>query len=236
VRRSALFAIIGGAIVLVLLWYFLFFAPTSSDLNDTRDEVATAERQQQELENSIRRLKELSANQTQQEADLRTLRAAIPPTPDLGAFILQANEIATASGIDWLSISPSPPAANTSGANSTIALSIQVDGGFFQVLDYLNRLEDLDRLVIVDDVSVSSGGEGAGGASTGGTTGGSESTFDSGEGGAPTLSVTLTGRMFTGQAAPAAGTGGTATAGGGTTTPSPTAGSTTTPTTATGAS
>jgi Tfp pilus assembly protein PilO len=235
-RRGMLIGIIGGALLLIVAWYFLLFAPTSNDLNDTRDEVTAAERQQQELENSIRRLKELSANQTQQEADLRTLRAAIPPTPDLGAFILQANEIATASGIDWLSISPSPPAANTSGANSTIALSIQVDGGFFQVLDYLNRLEDLDRLVIVDDVSVSSGGEGAGGTSTGGTTGGSESTFDSGEGGAPTLSVTLTGRMFTGQAAPAAGTGGTATAGGGTTTPSPTAGSTTTPTTATGAS
>jgi Tfp pilus assembly protein PilO len=234
-RRSALFAIIGGAILIVLLWYFLFFAPTSSDLNDTRDEVATAERQQQELENSIRRLKELSANQTQQEADLRTLRAAIPPTPDLGEFILQANEIASASGIEWLSISPSPPVASTDASNSTIALSIQINGGFFQVLDYLNRMEDLDRLVIVDSTSMTgSEGGGEGESSTGGT----GTTFESdSSGGAPTLSVTLTGRMFTGQAAPSTGSGGTATAGGGTTTPStPSTGGATTPTTATGAS
>jgi Tfp pilus assembly protein PilO len=234
VRRSALFAIIGGAIVLVLLWYFLFFAPTSSDLNDTRDEVATAERQQQELENSIRRLKELSANQTQQEADLRTLRAAIPPTPDLGEFILQANEIASASGIEWLSISPSPPVASTGASNSTIAVSIQINGGFFQVLDYLNRLEDLDRLVIVDSTSLT-GGEGGGGGDS--STGGTGGTSDSGSsGGAPTLSVTLTGRMFTGQAPPATGSGGTATAGGGTTTPTAPPGGATTPTTVTGAS
>jgi Tfp pilus assembly protein PilO len=223
-KRGVLAAIIGGAVLLTLAWYFLLFAPTSSDLNDTRDDVAAAESQKQELENAIRRLKELSANQTQQEADLRTLRAAIPPTPDLGEFILQANEIASASGIDWLSISPSPPVA--SGANSTIALSIQVDGGFFQVLDYLNRMEDLDRLVIVDGVSISSGAENAGSGADSSSTGGSSTTFDSGSdsssGGAPSLSVTLTARMFTGQAPPTTGTGGTATAGGGTTAPSTT--------------
>jgi Tfp pilus assembly protein PilO len=230
-----LFAIIGGAILLVIVWYFLLFAPTSSDLNDTRDEVAAAERQKQELENSIRRLEELSANQTQQEADLRALNAAIPPTPDLGAFILQANEIASASGIDWLSISPTPPVANTSGANSTIALSMQIEGGFFQLLDYLNRMEDLDRLVIIDSISVSAGSESAG-EGTGSTSGGTDGTFSSGSGGAPTLSVTLSGRMFTTQAAPASGTGGTATAGGGTTTPTTVPGGSTTPTTATGAS
>jgi Tfp pilus assembly protein PilO len=232
-RRSVLFGIIGGAILLVIVWYFLLFAPTSSDLNDTRDEVAAAERQKQELENSIRRLKELSANQTQQEADLRTLNALIPPTPDLGAFILQANEIATASGIDWLSISPTPPVANTSGANSTIALSMQIEGGFFQLLDYLNRMEDLDRLVIIDSISVSAGSEDGGGS---GSTGASGSTFSSGSGGVPTLSVTLSGRMFTAQPAPASGTGGTATAGGATTTPTTVPGGSTTPTTATGAS
>jgi Tfp pilus assembly protein PilO len=209
---------------LIIVWYFLFFAPTSNDLDDTRKDVTAAESQKQELQNAIRRLKELSANQTQQEADLRTLRAAIPPTPDLGEFILQANEIASASGIEWLSISPSPPTA--SGANSTIALSIQVNGGFFQVLDYLNRMEDLERLVIIDGVSISTGG--AASSSSSSASGSSTSTFDTGaeSGGAPTLSVTLTGRMFTGQAPPATASSGTS---GGTTTPT-TAPATPTPT------
>jgi Tfp pilus assembly protein PilO len=216
-KRGMLIGVIGGGVLLVVLWYLLLFAPTSSDLNDTRDEVAAAEDQKQQLENEIRRLKELSNNQTEQEADLRALRAAIPPTPDLGAFILQANEIASASGIEWLSISPSPPAA--SGANSTIALSMQVEGGFYQLMDYLNRMEDMDRLVIIDAVSISTGGEEAGG----GSSTGSSSDATSSSGGAPDLSVTLTGRMFTGQGAATGATGstgGTATAGGGTTTPS----------------
>jgi Tfp pilus assembly protein PilO len=217
-RRGWIIGIAVGAVVLVLLWYVVLFAPTSSDLNNTRDKVSEAERQSQELKNEIARLKELSANAPQQQADLRTLRAAIPATPDLGAFILQANNIASASGIQWLSISPTPPAASTGGgANSTIRITMQVEGGFFQLLDYLNRLEDLDRLVIVDSISVSASNSDSGGASGSSGSTGSTSADTGSSDGAPTLSVSLTGRMFTEAPATTAGSGATATAGGGTT-------------------
>lgn len=200
-RRGTLIAFIAGGVVLILLWYFLFFAPTSSDLSDTRAAVATAQSQKQELENTIRRLKELSRNAPQQQATLRTLRAAIPANPDLGEFILQANDIAATAGIDWLSIAPTPPTATPGGGpNSTIAVSIQINGGFFQVLDYLNRLEDLERLVLVDSINVSAASAAAGST-------GSGSAAASTSGAAPDLSVTLTGRMFTGAQAPAS-TGG----------------------------
>jgi Tfp pilus assembly protein PilO len=220
-KRGMIVALAAGGLVVILLWYFLLFSPTSSDLNATRDEVEEAQAQKQELENTVRRLKELSRNSVQQEAELGTLRAAIPENPDLGSFILQANEIASTSGIDWLSISPSPPVANTTGATSSISIAIQINGGFFQLLDYLNRLEDLDRLVIIDNVTVSS-----------------EESGDTAEGaapittGAPTLSVTLTGRMFTtAQAVPADGS-----SSGTTTTPTPTPTPAATSPSATGAS
>lgn len=223
-KRGMIIGIAAGGVVLILLWYFLLFSPTSKDLNDTRDQVSEAQRQTQELENTVRRLKALSRNAPQQQADLRALRAAVPENPDLADFILQANDIASTSGVDWLSISPSPPVANTDGPNSSIALSIQIEGGFFTVLDYLNRLEDLDRLVIIDGVSISTGDTGSSG-STGGS-GSSDSTSTSSD---PTLSVTLTGRMFTNaEAAPAAGSS-SGTTGGATTTPTttPSAGSST---------
>jgi Tfp pilus assembly protein PilO len=211
VKRTVLIAGIAGGVVIILVWYFVLFSPTSKDLNDTRGQVSSAQSQKEELQNTIRRLKALSRNTTQQSASLRTLRAAIPAQPDLGEFILQANDIAAAAGIDWLSIAPSPPVATGgAGPNSTIAVSMQINGGFFEVLDYLNRLEDLERLFLVDTVNVSTAG------SDSGSTGGAATT-----GGAPNLSVTLTGRMFTEAQAAATGTPGTGT------------GSTTTPTTPT---
>ena len=79
-KRGILIGIIAGGVVVILLWYFALFSPTSSDLSDTRHQVAAAQSQKQELENTIARLKELSTNAAQQQASLRTLRAAIPPT------------------------------------------------------------------------------------------------------------------------------------------------------------
>ena len=201
-RTTLIFGAV-GAVVVILLWYFLLFAPTSSDLSSTRDDVSEIDSQNQELQNTIRRLKELSRNSVEQQAQLRTLRAAIPPTPDLGEFILQANEIASASGIDWLSIAPTPPAATGgSGPTSTIALSIQIEGQFSAVLDYLNRLEDLERLVVVDGVNVTTGGGDEGESGASGAAGATGSVT-----GAPSLSVTITGRMFT-DGQPSASNGG----------------------------
>jgi Tfp pilus assembly protein PilO len=220
VKRSVLIGCAAGAVVLILLWYFLLFAPTSKDLDDTRSEVSSVESQNQELENTIRQLKELSRNSVEQQAQLRTLRAAIPATPDLGEFILQANEIASAAGIDWLSIAPTPPAASTNGGpTSTIAISMQIQGQFSAVLDYLNRLEDLERLVVVDTINVSAASAGGATGATGADGGTSSSTSVTG---APNLSVTITGRMFTD--APPAATPGS----GATTTPATPGGSTST--------
>ena len=231
-KRGVLIGAIAGGVLLILVWYFVLFAPTSSDLNDTRDQVASAESQKQELENTIAHLKELSANAAQQQASLRRLRAAIPPTPELGAFILQANEIATSTGIDWLSIAPTPPTTTIGpGPTSTIALSMQISGGFFEVLDYLNQLEGLERVVVVDTINVSAAGADTGGTSgTSGDATVSGAATSGGSGGAPNLSVTLSGRMFT-DASATSSAGGVPTPGTPTTTPTTTPGGSTSSTT-----
>ena len=191
-KRGLLIGLIVGGLAIVLLWYLVLFSPTSKDLDDTKSQVTAAEAQKQDLAATVHRLQGLAKNAPQQQATLRRLNAAVPATPELAAFIIQANQIATESGIDWLAISPAPPAAGASGA-SVIAVSIQVQGGFFQVLDYLNRLEDLERLVVVDNVNIS-----AGGSATATAAGAPAATTSAS--GSPDLSVTLAGRMFTRQA------------------------------------
>jgi Tfp pilus assembly protein PilO len=183
VKRNVLIAIGAGVVVVLLLWYFLLFAPLGKDADDARQKADQEQRARVDLQAQVARLKELSQNRTQQQATLRKLDAAIPENPNLGDFILQANDIAAKSGIDWLSISPSPPAAGAGAGLSSITVAMQIQGGFFQALDYLNRLEDLDRLVVVDSVNVAPAGGGS------------------------TLSLTLTGRMFTRAPAAASGSG-----------------------------
>lgn len=187
-KRIAPVAALGaGFVVLIVAWWLLAWGPVSRDTADTARRADDAERRTTELQATVARLEELQRASPRLAAQLRALNAALPPTPDLAEFILAANRIAAEAGIDWLSISPSPPAAGTGGGPAVINLSLQIEGGFFQALDYLNRLEDLERLVILDALNISA------------------STPESG--GPVRLGITLTGRMFTRAAVPGAGPG-----------------------------
>jgi len=220
VKRNQL--LIGGAavLVIVLLWYFLLYKPLGDDLTSAQAQTSAEQKKTDGLEADLARLQSQAKNASKQQALLRKLDAAVPEQPDLAEFIIQANEIADQSGISFLSIAPTPPAAGTGGA-SVIGLTISIQGSFFQLQDYLRLLEKLERLVIVDSVTIaaSSGDSGTTGTGTG------ASTSSSGDG--TTLGVTLVARMFT-RAAPTGGTAGATAPDGTTTTTVPGATTTTT--------
>lgn len=199
-RAVALFAV--AAVAIVALWWVLVYSPRGDELDDAKVELQTAEGEQQALQAQLARLEAINDNLPEIDADLARLSGLVPPTPDLAGFILGMNDLANQSGIDWISVSPTPPAAQGTGF-STIGLAISVEGGFFQVLDYLNRLEDFDRLVVVEGVNVTGG---AGGDGTEGETVGTSG-----------LAVSMTARMFTTQQ-PGGATTTTTTAPGATTT------------------
>ena len=215
-KRNPLIVIGAGLLVIILLWYFLLYSPQNDDLSSAQAQTATEQKKTDALQADLARLQSQAKNSTQAAALLRKLDAAVPEQPDLAEFIIQANDIADQSGISFLSISPSPPTAGT-GA-SVINLTISIQGSFFQLEDYLRLLEQLERLVIVDGITISA------------SNADSTSTGSSGT----TLGVTLTGRMFT-RAAPVDSTGtgsttpGTTTPGGSTSTTTP--GATTSPST-----
>jgi Tfp pilus assembly protein PilO len=191
-KRNALIGLAAAFLVVIVAWYLVIYSPKTDELSDAQAQLATEQKTTEDLQSQLARLQEEQKNATQQAALLDKFDAAIPELPDLAEFIIQANDIADESGIEFLSIAPAPPTSD--GTISTIGLTITISGGFFQVKDYLTKLEDLDRLVIVDSVNLASAGSGD-------TTTGSTSVSDG-----ISLSVNLTGRMFT-RAAPTSADG-----------------------------
>jgi Tfp pilus assembly protein PilO len=182
-RRVILFAVVAAVIVLAG-WYLLLWSPTKSDLDKAKERRSAAEAQQSQLRSEIQRLQESQRNEPANRAKLERLRTAIPDDPSLGQFIIDVNDAATRSGIDFVSIAPTEPhttarapiATTTTVAGSTattsntplasaapgsapaeIGLTLQIQGGYFQVLDFLNRLDSLPRLVVTDSLNISPG-------------------------------------------------------------------------------
>ena len=110
--------------MIVLLWYFLLYAPLERrpELGAGADR-ARSRRRPTGSQADLARLQAQAKNSTQQAALLRKLDAAVPEQPDLAEFIIQANDIADQSGISFLSIAPSPPAARDRGRASSTSRS-----------------------------------------------------------------------------------------------------------------
>ena len=155
-NRRVLLVAAGGGVVVLLLWFFMLWSPRSSSLSDAQDRRQQAQDEADRLELRLRRLLTLQDQAPELRSELEDLRAGVPDDPNLAAFILEADDAASQSGIDFVSISPNEPvAADAPGGPAVINLSISAIGGYFQTLDFLNRLADLDRLVVIDSLSIS---------------------------------------------------------------------------------
>jgi Tfp pilus assembly protein PilO len=173
-NRTITFSVL-AVVMVVALWWVFVFSGIRSDADEATKDVETAKAQSTSLEAQLKQLEALEADAPQTQARLDEMRLLLPKEADLAGFIDEANALGAEAGVKWVSVSPAPP--TQSGAVSTISFTMTVSGGYYQVLDYLHRVEGMSRLVVVDGV-----------------------TIDQGEadeaGGPPELTANLTARMF----------------------------------------
>lgn len=182
--------VIGAVVAVVLIagWALLLYKPESDKLGSVQRQVEAEKAQETTLAAQLVKLQDLKEQEPQIDAELSRVKSLVPDAPDLSTYIREANRIATESGIDWLKVSAADPQA--SGDVTTVALDLELTGKYFNVVDYLTRVQELSRAVRFDSLQMS-GISGDDGSSAGG------------------VSVKLSGRMFSsGGGAPAPDAGG----------------------------
>jgi Tfp pilus assembly protein PilO len=191
-----------AAVVVLVVWYVFLWGPRGSELTKAKKRTETAQNLEDQLRTQLARLKAAQQSEPAKRAQLEALREAVPDQPNLAQFLLDTNDSATKAGIDFLSIAPAQPGAGSAQKPATIALSISISGGYFQVLDFVNRLLSAPRLVVISGFNVSAAsGAGAGQlsaqitaamyttASKGGAAAGTTTTTAAGAAGSTTTTV-----------------------------------------------
>jgi len=194
--KQRIFIVIGSLVGVLLLvgWFLLLYSPKTEELGKVQKDIERSKGEQVTLQQQLQKLQALKEQEPEIDAQLARVKSLVPDTPDLSTYIREANRVSTEAGIDWVKVAPGEPAAD--GDLSTVVLTVEIQGGFFNVVDYLTRMEELSRAVTYDTIQISPRND------------------DSGK---QMVNVQLTGRMFssagggTGAASPdaaAAGSGG----------------------------
>jgi Tfp pilus assembly protein PilO len=155
---------VGAALLITAVWFFALWSPQGEKLDQAKADQAAAEQRASELTARLARLKKLEANADVLERDRALLATAIPTADELDNFLLQVNERASRAGVDFVSIAPQQPggggAPGAVAGPTPVGLQIQVTGDYFALLRFMEQLRDGERLVTVENFSLSKGGEG----------------------------------------------------------------------------
>jgi Tfp pilus assembly protein PilO len=177
-RRNELVLAGVGALLVLVAATLLLVRPTRQATADANAERDTAISESQALRDQIKALEALKPKEAELKANLA--KAEFPATPSLPALVDALQDAASLSGVDLGTVSPTTPqTSKTSPLLAQITTTVNVSGGYFEIQDFLVRLENLvkgtdpgridPRSVLIESVNLASGSEGATGDSAAAT-------------------------------------------------------------------
>lgn len=156
-RRGPVIAAAVAVVVAVLL-VLLLVMPKMSQVKDTKDQLVTAQMQEDSLNAELKSLQEAQANAPETKEQIQKLASEVPPTVDLPGLIGLLQGVRDRSAVDFFAFAPGTPALDASGGFSTLPTTITVTGRYFSLEEFLFRLETLSRAAKVTAVSIAPGG------------------------------------------------------------------------------
>lgn len=154
-RRGIALAVL-GAVLVAAVWWVFFISPRNSEISDLDGQITTAEDQEAILRAELKQLQDIAASELTYRSAIGQLEASIPEDPDIADFIESLNLLAAETGVDLLSVAQAEPVLIEGGTFYEIGISIAIDGQYFEVLGFMFGLSDLERLVVIDSVSLAS--------------------------------------------------------------------------------
>jgi Tfp pilus assembly protein PilO len=151
---------LGLLVTLVLLlvtgvWWMFLITPKNGEIDDLRRELNAAVDSEQRLRVRINELEAIRQSEVEYLAAIGKLDSLIPERPLLEDFIEQIFTLTNDTGVELQTLAPSVPTPLEESELREVAVSAQIEGAFFEVLGFLFGLNDMERLVRVDAVAVS---------------------------------------------------------------------------------
>ncbi len=153
--------ILVGVVLLVVaaVAWFLMLSPMRGDIASLETQI-----EQQRTELSAAQVQLAQAEATREEgrknqARLLELAKMMPTAEEIPSLLLQIQDLADQSGIDFMAVTPSDTLASEVGDYRGLALDLEFSGTYFNVSDFIYRAENMvagpGRLLAIKDIDLS---------------------------------------------------------------------------------
>jgi Tfp pilus assembly protein PilO len=143
-KRAPILAAIAAAVVALLAVLFLVL-PKRNEVSEARAQLESVRQQTTQLNAQLAALNAAKANAPQARAEIRAVDNQLPPTLDESGILLLLKNSVERSGIEFADIAVSSPTLGSTGEFSIIPVTITLDGSYFSLASFLNRIETFPR-------------------------------------------------------------------------------------------
>jgi Tfp pilus assembly protein PilO len=157
-RQTLILVALGAVLVLAMFWMFSW-QPQREALAAVETDIAAEESTQLQLQRELDRLRSVREQAPEAAAELAIAESVIPSDAAVPSALRQLQSAADASNVTLVAIAPARPAQIEGAAPgvSSMALNVQLRGSYFQVIDFLRRVEDASispRAVLWTNIAV----------------------------------------------------------------------------------
>jgi type IV pilus assembly PilO-like protein len=167
-RRRELILAGAGALLVLAAGAMLLVRPTQQATAQAQADRDAAISESQSLRDQVKALESLKPKEAELRAQAGLAKSEFPVTPALPGLVDALQDAASLAGVDLGTVAPATPKASTlSPQLAEITTTANITGGYFEIQDFLVRLENLvkgadpgrvpPRSVLVQSVNLASG-------------------------------------------------------------------------------
>jgi Tfp pilus assembly protein PilO len=143
-KRQMILLVALGAIALLAVFWMLLWQPQRAELATLEESIAAEEATQAELQGELTRLRAVREEAPAVVAELAAAESVLPFDAALPSALRQLQTAADEAQLTLVAVAPARP-VQIEGAEpgvSSIPLTVQLQGSYFQIVDFLRRTED----------------------------------------------------------------------------------------------
>jgi len=167
-KRAPLIAA-GVAVLLVALTFLFLVKPKMAQVTDARSQLATKQQAGSTLTTLLATLRDDQANASKFQDTIDMVDQRVPPLLDQQGLITLLRVAGEQSGIDHLSAQFGVPAVTSTSGVSTTQISVSLQGRYFTIAGFFDKIETLPRAAKVTQFTLTPGGSAIVGAAPPGT-------------------------------------------------------------------
>lgn len=149
------------AVLIGVLYFVVFYSDVDTDITNAKNKEKNLIGQLNEAEKSREEYQKDADEKTRREQQAREQKKILPDDPEMPAFLATIQDVATVSGVNLTSWSPTEELPEEFYAK--VPMKLTLAGKFHQVVKFFNGVGQQDRIINVEDIQIKKAPAAAGG-------------------------------------------------------------------------